>query len=100
MKINFLILVCKTVVLGLLMYFSARVFGLSEHTSLLLASIPIVLIALGIFSGFAFRLVAVVFLVACTKLVMLDTGYDQNRVAGSVSTLMSGAKSRLQTLVR
>jgi hypothetical protein len=61
-----------------------------------MASIPVVLMALSIYSGFAFRLVAVVFLIACAKVAVLDAGYSQKHIVDSIGDFLNGLMGKLQ----
>jgi hypothetical protein len=90
----------KTIILGVVMYFSAGLLGFHHEIAFLLSLIPVVLMVLSIFTGFAFRLVAVSFIVACLITALSDKGYDVSHLEASANGLLTDAKGWLRAATR
>ncbi|MEX3693371.1 hypothetical protein AB3X91_19070 [Paraburkholderia sp. BR14263] len=82
---NFAGYAVKAAILGVLMYVSAIMLDFSKHAALILAIAPVVLVLLGIYTGFVYRAVGLVFIVACVNLALTDRGYDRNQVATTLN---------------
>ncbi|MFX1739947.1 hypothetical protein PXJ20_32395 [Paraburkholderia sp. A1RI_3L] len=93
-----LVAVFKTVLLTVVMYFSVTALGGSPIVSLVLASIPIVFMVLSIYTGFAFRLVAVVFLIACAKTVIVGQDLSGPQVVGLLGSAASEVRETLRVV--
>ncbi|WP_199545137.1 hypothetical protein [Paraburkholderia kururiensis] len=95
---SFLIILMKTALLAVVMYISAGVLGCSPGVALVLASIPLVFMMLSVYTGFAFRLVALVFLAACAKIVVVDQDLSGRQIAGVLASAANEVRQTLHTV--
>ncbi|MPV71174.1 hypothetical protein [Burkholderia sp. BE17] len=90
------VLTLKTVLLTVVMYLSVSALGCSPIVSMVLASIPLVFMMLSVYTGFAFRLVAFVFLVACAKTLIVG----ENITAKQATNALRGAAGEVNETLR
>jgi len=92
------VLSLKTVLLTVVMYLSVSALGCSPIVSLVLASIPLVFMMLSVYTGFAFRLVAFVFLVACAKTLIVGENVTAKQAASALRSAASDVNETLRTV--
>ncbi|GAB6849581.1 hypothetical protein [Paraburkholderia kururiensis] len=95
---TFFVLALKTALLTVVMYLSVSALGCSPIVSLVLASIPLVFMLLSVYTGFAFRLVAFVFLVACAKTLIVGEDLTGKQVSSALGSAASEVHETLRAV--
>lgn len=64
--------IAKAIILAVMMFFSLQILGFSVIGSMIFSLIPLLLGFLNVFTGFAYGLTGLIFIAACTTVLIPD----------------------------